>query len=83
MFTGPGRGGRRIVAELAPAQRGRAAGDLGAPAVLEGLAVGDSVAVNGACLTAVEVCRGRLRGRLRGRDPPAHHPRRPSGPATA
>ena len=39
---------------MQPAQEG-ARLVIGAPAVLEGLEVGDSVAVNGACLTAVEV----------------------------
>ena len=46
-----------VVAELAPAPEG-ARLVISASAVLEGLAVGDSVAVNGACLTAVEVSAG-------------------------
>ena len=46
-----------VVAELAPAPEG-ARLVISASAVLEDLAVGDSVAVNGACLTAVEVSAG-------------------------
>jgi riboflavin synthase len=53
MFTGIVEGRRRVVAvEDLPARR-RITVDLGASA--EGLAVGASVAVNGCCLTAVEI----------------------------
>jgi riboflavin synthase len=53
MFTGLVEEGGAIVS-VQPAQEG-ARLLIGALAVLEGLEVGDSVAVNGACLTAVEV----------------------------
>ena len=46
-----------VVAEVGPAPEG-ARLMISAAAVLEGLSVGDSVAVNGACLTAVEVSAG-------------------------
>jgi riboflavin synthase len=46
-----------VVAEVGPAPEG-ARLTISSAAVLEGLSVGDSVAVNGACLTAVEVSAG-------------------------
>ena len=46
-----------VVAEVGPAPEG-ARLVISAAGVLEGLSVGDSVAVNGACLTAVEVSAG-------------------------
>jgi riboflavin synthase len=48
-----------VVAGPGPAPEG-ARLVISAAAVLEGLSVGDSVAVNGACLTAVEVSAGRF-----------------------
>ncbi|HVH01078.1 MAG TPA: riboflavin synthase [Miltoncostaeaceae bacterium] len=53
MFTGLVEEGGRV-AEVRPAGGGARLA-IAASAVLEGLRVGDSVAVNGACLTAVEV----------------------------
>ena len=40
------------------------------------MAIGDSLCVNGACLTAVELDGDVVRRRLRGRDPAAHRARR-------
>jgi len=56
MFTGLVEEGGRV-ASVRPADGG-ARLVIGARAVLDGLEVGDSVAVNGACLTAVEVLPG-------------------------
>ncbi|WP_217912997.1 riboflavin synthase [Miltoncostaea marina] len=56
MFTGLVEEGGRVAA-VAPGERG-ARLEIAARTVLEGLEVGDSVAVNGACLTAVEVGAG-------------------------
>ncbi|HMN98845.1 MAG TPA: riboflavin synthase [Miltoncostaeaceae bacterium] len=53
MFTGLVEEGG-VVASVAPGEEG-ARLVIAASAVLDGLAIGDSVAVNGACLTAVEV----------------------------
>jgi riboflavin synthase len=53
MFTGLVEEGG-VVASIAPGGEG-ARLVIGASAVLDGLEIGDSVAVNGACLTAVEV----------------------------
>ena len=56
MFTGLVEEGGRI-REVRPAEGG-ARLSVAARAVLDGLALGDSVAVNGACLTAVEIDEG-------------------------
>ena len=53
MFTGLVEEGGRVAA-VAPGERG-ARLQIAARTVLEGLEVGDSVAVNGACLTAVGI----------------------------
>lgn len=55
MFTGLVEEGGRVV-EVRPGTEG-ARLVIGADVVLDGLQVGDSVAVNGACLTAVEISR--------------------------
>lgn len=43
------------VDEIAPEEGGGARLQIAAPLVTEGMAIGDSLAVNGACLTAVEI----------------------------
>ena len=53
-----------------------------APTVAEGGQLGDSIAVNGCCLTVVELGRGLVGCRRRGRDPGPHQPRRPAARAT-
>ena len=59
MFTGLIEEAGRVT-EVRPAAAG-ARLVVAAGAVAEGLRVGDSIAVNGACLTAVEVTAGGLR----------------------
>ena len=51
-----------------------------ATTVLEGAGLGDSIAVNGCCLTLVEQRRRLVGGRRERRDPRAHQPRRRSRP---
>ena len=58
----------------------RAALTVRARTVLEGTAIGDSIAVSGACLTVVELDGGRLRGGLHARDAGADHHRRRGAP---
>ena len=54
---------------------------IGATAVLDGVTIGDSTAVNGCCLTSSRFGDGLVGGRRERRDVRAHQPRR-LGPAT-
>ena len=58
MFTGLIEEGGRIV-EIRPVDQG-ARLVVAAALVLDGLEIGDSVAVNGTCLTAVEITADRV-----------------------
>ena len=81
MFTGLVEEGG-VVASVAPGGEG-ARLVIAASAVLDGLEVGDSVAVNGACLTVGGDHGRRLRRRRGRRDAPPHDAGRAGGRATA
>ncbi len=73
VFTG-------IVEELGSLTASEPAGDgivrlvFGAETVTDGTAIGDSVAVNGCCLTVVDTGPGLVVGRRRTRDARPHQP---------
>ena len=70
------RRGARHRARGHPQRRWRAHRDRRARSVLDDAELGASIAVNGCCLTVVELRRRRLGGRRGHRDPRPHRPRR-------
>ncbi len=75
MFTGIVEElGEVVAVEPLPDQAARLS--IRGPLVVSDAGEGDSIAVNGVCLTVVDHVRGRLHRRRDGRDAEPHHPGR-------